>query len=222
MTYVFDIDGTLVDSFERHITVLKDAMHSCNIEIKIDGQEYINYKCDGNNNKLYLRNVLHMSDRDIVKVCKIWELNIEREEYTILDSLYSDTKCVLERISEKADIYYLSARNNSIALLNELERFGISEYPKDIIIVSPQNALTEKTEALCKLKSSHSHPVWMIGDTEVDYMAAQKSGCEVYIVHRGFRSAAFWSKFNIETQKDLYGLNYEESIDKMLKHKQES
>lgn len=206
MTYVFDIDGTLVDSFERHIMVLKDALHRCNIETVIDGQEYINYKCEGNSNKSYLRNVLHMNDRDIEEVCKIWELNIEREEYTILDSLYSDAKYVLERISGKADIYYLSARNNSKALLNELECLGIIEYPKDIIIVKPQNASAEKTEVLCKLIDSCSHPVWMIGDTEVDYMAAQKSGCEVYILHRGFRSAVFWSKFNIEIHKDLLGL----------------
>lgn len=205
MIYVFDLDGTLINSFDRHVKVLKNSMEICGIDFNIDEREYINYKKEGKNNKAYLKNILYLDDDSILRVTKKWEELIEQRPYTLLDCLYFDVMQVLDILSNKHDIYYLTARKEAVGLLQDLDRLGIAAYSKNTIIVNPKNALREKTEELYKLKSSNEAIV-MIGDTEVDYEAASKNNCNVYIVNRGFRSLEYWNRLGVTTYENLLKL----------------
>ena len=43
----------------------------------------------------------------------------------------------------------------------------------------------------------------MIGDTEIDYKAAIETGCNYYLLNRGFRNEDYWNELGIRSYKDL-------------------
>ena len=100
MNVVFDLDGTLIDSFDRHSVVLFDAFKKYGITDCdwFDEAEFRTYKRQGNATKAYLRHYSGLSDDMISDVAEFWRSHIEDEKYLQMDKLYADTVPCLEAL----------------------------------------------------------------------------------------------------------------------------
>lgn len=200
-TVFLDLDGTLLDSHQRHIVVLENALKECNIR-DCDLSNYMAYKANGNTTIDFLKKELKLNDSISEKVNEIWRFTIEEEKYLEIDAFYGDTVPFLTLIKGKGyKIVIVSARKNRDYVIKRIKASKINYLIDDIIIVSPLNAMNEKLEVLTRNKDKNSV---CIGDTEVDYEAGKKAGISTFVLNRGFRSKEFWNKKNIQSYYDLF------------------
>lgn len=205
MIYVFDLDGTIIDSTKRHYLLMERILKDHGIEVPSDfAKSYMGYKADGNSGKSYLKNILGLTPETADTIQNEWISHIEDEEYLLTDELYPDALKTLSQI--KDDVLFLTIRENGSGLKNELNRLCIDNYELRIL----QHHGDSKADVLKSL----SEECIMIGDTEIDYEAALEIGCRYYILNRGFRSAEFWDKRKVESYSDLSELSteYKENI----------
>lgn len=199
---VFDFDGTLLNSRERHVIVLKDCLRFFGIfDANLD--EYMIYKADGNSTYAFLCNKLMLSEDLADKISKRWISMIELDSYLAKDSLYMDAIDTLQYCSSIAELYLLSARSNGEELYRQVERMGLRDYFCEVICVSPRHATTEKINVLRRIK-----PCVIVGDTEVEYQAAQEVGISCYLLNRGFRSKEYFEQRGIGSNANLSQLKY--------------
>lgn len=216
MTIILDIDGTLVNSTDRHYLLLEEILHQHGIKINLDKNHYLNYKRSGENNFNYMQDKLNLDRNVALQISKEWIKYIEHEKWIKYDLLYEDTIYFLENIKRmNAKIYYLSSRHNKKNLIRELERLNLKKYADTIYIVDVKNPTEAKRKIIDKIKERNDcNDVYMIGDTEVDYYSAKESHIKYFILNRGFRSKTYFDKLRIKTYNSLLdvlgGLSNEE------------
>ena len=76
MYAILDIDGTLIDSSQRHYDVLKDALYSVNIK-EYECNDYLDFKRDGHTTFDYLSSVLDLPPITAKIVSQYWIDHIE-------------------------------------------------------------------------------------------------------------------------------------------------
>lgn len=194
---VFDFDGTLLDSRQRHVIVLNDCLRHFGVA-DVNPTEYLTYKANGNSTYSFLRKILMLPEELADKISKQWVSVIEQDVYLETDRLYADAISILQYCSNIAELYLLSARSNEAALHRQVERFGLKPYFCEVICVSPLNAVAEKTDILRRIK-----PCTIVGDTEVEYQAAQEMGIPCYLLNRGFRSKEYFAQRGITSNDNL-------------------
>lgn len=200
-TIFLDLDGTLLDSRERHIVVLENALKECNI-YDIDLSSYMSYKANGNRTIDFLKKKLELNSEVSEKIADIWRFTIEEEKYLERDVLYEDSVPFLKLIKERGyKTIIVSARKNREYIIKKIKTSAIDCLIDDIIIVSPFNATNEKFMAFIRSKDENSV---CIGDTEVDYEAGKKAEILTFMLNRGFRSKEYWDKKNIQSYCDLF------------------
>ena len=200
-TAFLDLDGTLLDSHQRHIVVLENALKECNI-YDCNLSNYMAYKANGNRTIDFLKKELKLNDNISEKVDEIWKYTIEEEKYLEIDALYGDAISFLNLIKEKGyKTVIVSARKNRDYVIKRIKKSEINYLIDDIIIVSPLNAINEKLAVLMQNKDENSI---CIGDTEIDYEAGKKAEIRTFILNRGFRSKEYWDKKNIRSYCHLF------------------
>ncbi len=175
----FDWDGTLCDSRRRHSIVLDDVLKQ--YKIKLDTSDLIEFKRNGKNNVDYLTS--KGIEQSIAEEIQFqWISNIEKEKYLDFDILYPDTIHMLEEYSMEKDIIMITARNNEKGLQDQINRFGIRKYFKNIFVVnSSKNTSHDKAKILKK-----ENVVEFIGDTISDKNAADIAGVFFRHYNNGF------------------------------------
>lgn len=203
MRYIFDLDGTLIDSSKRHINVLRDVLVDCNIPFQeCLLNEYLPYKSLGNSTTKYLTNKLNLSQEVSDSIAKKWIELIESEQYLYQDTLYDEVPEILMKLHEKKhEIIYLTARNKVTSLLAEIERLGLTKYSNKVYVVSPFNAVSEKTMIIQELQNDDD--TLIIGDTDVEYCVAKKLKLQSIILNRGFRCKEYWDKQEVISFRSL-------------------
>lgn len=203
MIYIFDLDGTLIDSKQRHQHVLDDVLCRQNINASSNIRiNYLNFKAAGHSTYDYLLHVLQLDDEIAKNINKMWVQSIENEEYLADDSLYHDTLPTLQSLSDSQhQIIFLTARKNKRGLLQELENLQIDKYAQAIYVVSPLNAEAEKLNIISNLGNNLS--VIIVGDTEIEYKIANKLGVRYIILNRGFRSKGYWDELHVPSYSSL-------------------
>lgn len=200
-TIFLDLDGTLLDSRERHIVVLENALKECNI-YDIDLSSYMSYKANGNRTIDFLKKKLELNSEVSEKIADIWRFTIEEEKYLERDVLYEDSVPFLKLIKERGyKTIIVSARKNREYIIKKIKTSAIDCLIDDIIIVSPFNATNEKFMAFIRSKDENSV---CIGDTEVDYEAGKKAEILTFMLNRGFRSKEYWEKKHIKSYCNLF------------------
>lgn len=202
---VFDLDGTLLDSRQRHTTLLGDVCAELEIPITermLEG--YLPSKLTGVNTRRYLTQFCGFSEEESKQCSTLWEERIENWEYLTQDILYPDTIEILSTLkkTDRFELILLTARKNKAMLMRQLDWLGILQIFSDVCCVSPAQAKAGKRNILKKLE----HISCMVGDTEVDYSAAIYAGCPFYALARGFRGKNYWNEQGVESHDNLRSL----------------
>lgn len=182
----FDLDGTLLDSRERHKVVMDHVLKESQCDI--DTSDYLQYKADGNNNLRWLE--MKGVDMNLAKsINQRWIDLIESNDFLKGDMLYPNALPILESLSQDNFLLLLTARNNQDNTEAQIDRLGIRQYFDKIVVVpsSKQTAIL-KSQILTNLKIEDFY-----GDTESDLEASKMANCNFYVSTRGFRSKKYWA-----------------------------
>ena len=196
-TIAFDLDGTLLDSRERHRTVMQSVLND--LGVKADLSDMLSVKSEGKSNKEYLK-TKGFDESQIQLICSHWQKIIEDNIFLQEDSLYPDSLQFLTFLKKAGyRLVLITARNNRPGLCEQIKNLGLSPLlDKIYAVASGKNTIREKAEAL-----RDSQAVLFIGDTEADRDAAQKSGIEFLAMDRGFRNKNFWERLAIKSFEDF-------------------
>ena len=198
---VFDIDGTLVDSRERHALVLRYALDKNGLAAEgFDAAAFLAFKREGGSSKDFLRHQMKLSEKYCNMVASCWVEHIEDEFFLRSDTLYPDSLYTLKKVKEEGyAVHILTARQNASAVKKQIEGFSLGGYVDDVVVVSPKNAVVHKKDALLCWKDT----ILSIGDSEVDYNAAKAAECAFFALSRGFRSQSYWKKLGVLSHEDF-------------------
>ena len=94
----------------------------------------------------------------------------------------ADTIEILEKYSKENDLILITARNNKVGLQNQIDKFGLRKYFKEIYVVNSGKNTSELKAEILKRKNA----VLMFGDTLSDKKAADIAGIEFEHFNNGF------------------------------------
>ena len=196
----FDLDGTLLDSKDRHKIVMDDVLREFGIVLESDS--LLAFKAEGHNNVDWL--LSKGVDKDVsVAIQTKWMSLIERSDYLAKDNLFDGIKDILHELSKTNELFLITARNDEKNAREQINQFGISQYFSHIKIVSSDRN-TYKAKATYLIENRIDE---MVGDSETDYYAACKAKCSFYMLNYGFRSERYWSKLGVISFSDLNQIN---------------
>ena len=204
MIYVFDLDGTLIDSKDRHFLLMRKILKEKGISVPMNFEkDFISFKVDGNSGINYLIKILDLNLQIAKDIFSEWIEHIEDDNWLKYDKLYDDSIKTCEKcVSNNQIIFFLTSRKNRQSLYVELERLRLNQYPTKVIIVDPVNAKNDKAVALRKIVIEHEKCI-MVGDSEVDFHAACQANCQYYLLNRGFRNEKFWKRQGVNSFPSL-------------------
>jgi len=194
-----DLDGTLLDSRQRHILVLIDCIRQINATTYTldDLKDFIEYKSEGNTGLSYLKNKKIPNE---TAINSLWIRRIEYKKYLRFDKLYPEVISDLEKLSNHYNLFLLTARSNKSNLIWQLPELGIEDFFCDRIVVKNMGDV-----GLNKYHAIQSVPLdFVIGDTEVDYALAKYAKCNFFPLNYGFRSAQFWEKNGLKSYNSIH------------------
>lgn len=177
----FDLDGTLLDSRERHSTVLDFILKKYNLNIETS--DLIEYKRKGKSNFDYLISK-GVSELLAKKVQNEWISIIENNKFLKGDHLYPNSIEMLEKYASNNDLILVTARKNKTHLLEQIKLLGIDKYFVSVYVVKPGNSSINDKAIILK----ENKVCLMIGDTVNDYKAACIAGVRFVHVNHGFHS----------------------------------
>ena len=192
----FDLDGTLLDSRERHKIVMKDVLKKHNISL--DVSTLVTFKSEGRTNIDWLLSN-NLDEEKSREINKEWISLIEHEDYLKKDVLYSDVLEALEILSKENDLFLITARSNKENALKQINSLVIGQYFTGISVV----ATGSETSALKAVELEKYDADFFIGDTESDYKASLIANCKFFALSCGFRSENFWRKYTDESYKNI-------------------
>lgn len=207
MTIFLDLDGTIIDSFERHFLLLREILKKYKVLKNIDKNYFFKLKRDGINNYNYLVNYLSLEENIALLIKNEWINKIENLKWLRFDKLYDDALYFLKEMKNN-NIIFLTARKNKNNLMKQLEKLDIKKYAQKTYVVNPDNPIENKSKIVEEyiFNNSNENTV-IIGDTEVEYYTACKTNIEYYILNRGFRSIDYLKNRGInKTYYDLYDI----------------
>ena len=207
MTYIFDLDGTLIDSRYRHVFLMKTILekHGIPDRGRIEDGSYFEYKANGLSGKAFLMDILTLDEQICEEILEEWVHHIEDDGLLFKDKLFSDAMSTCKKILNQVHntIFFLTARRNENGLKKELEYLGLNSFASEVVVVDPYEK--SKVTALKQIVK-RNRKAMMIGDTEVDYEAALKADIPYYMLNRGFRSEQFWNCQRVTSYPSLESL----------------
>ena len=179
-TIAFDLDGTILNSFDRHKYVLSIALKKYDVSLNLD--DYITSKRMGLNNIKYL--IKKGVDRILAdNIQTFWIKNIENYEYLKLDFIYPQALKLLNKLKENSNLVLITARNNKQTCKVQINNLKLDSYFSEIYIVdSCKNTPILKSEVLINTLAKE-----MYGDTETDMLACRIADIKFNPVFYGFR-----------------------------------
>lgn len=180
---VIDLDGTLLNSQDRHLVLLEDLLKIENI--KLDTSDYLSHKRNGMSTYNWLL-TKGIENANALKISRDWKRLIESKEYLKYDKLYDGCANFLLSLSRNFSLILVTARSNEINVKQQLEYLGINGFFESVHVVSPYDGVNCKTQIMSNLQ-----PKYIIGDTETDLVAACSVGAVFLAFSHGFRSEEF-------------------------------
>lgn len=179
----FDLDGTLLDSRNRHRFVLATVLKKYGI--LLDTSDLISFKRQGKNNIEWLESK-GLSKELAKKIQQEWIGRIEYPEYLAMDRLYDEAEKLLREYDGYKRIL-ITARSDEKAARDQIEALGLpSKF--DGIFVVPSYASTSHLKANI-LRENHA--MIFVGDTKVDAEAARLAHVKFRHIDHGFHAKEY-------------------------------
>jgi len=187
-----DLDGTLIDTSERHYRVYRDILKSFGVPINLSKEEFWRLKRNGKKTVDLLPNDV---SKDAFQL--EWIKRIENREYLKFDEMFSggfETLTQLKELGHKIILVTLRQRKDN--LFWELDRLGLNKYFDDIIVGSPLYLKTKAILIQKYSKVSTLHDSIIIGDSEIDILTGKQLRMVTIASTYGIRSPEFLKKYN--------------------------
>lgn len=183
----FDLDGTLLDSRQRHVEVLNEVLREEGV--KLDTKGYMDFKAEGRSTKEWLIQK-GVNEEESVVINNKWIARIEEDNFLAYDKLYDGIERMLSNLSETSSLYIVTARNRKENTLKQIKELGIYQYFEKVYVVESSKLTPTLKASILKGDGIDIY----YGDTESDEKAAQIAGCLFKAVLNGFRSKNYWEK----------------------------
>mgnify|MGYP006140419899 FL=1 len=178
MNLIFDLDGTLIDSRLRLYNLFQQLVPTSELTY----QDYWAFKQENASNEDILIKEFRFDAAAIKRFVVDWMGNIEAPEFLALDKNLPGMHATLAELREQANLYVCTARQNSIPLLDQLERLRLLHYFDEVMVTEQTRSKEELVRTLPSLASQD----WMIGDTGKDIQVGQMLGIKTCAVLSGF------------------------------------
>ena len=189
MNYIFDLDGTIIDSSERLYRLFQRLVP----ESSFTKEQYWNLKRKKINHETILNSFFpehNFSDFEIK-----WMKMIENPEYLEMDQNYPDTIDVLNELVKMHSLILLTARQSKNNLLAELQRLNIRDFFSLILVTE---STSTKDELLCYAEKEYFRK----GDND---LFVSDMGKDIIVGKRhGYRTIAITHGFMNSKQLSLY------------------
>lgn len=186
-----DLDGPLLDGKERHYFCYQSILKRFGFEpVGVDEYWIIKRSSAG------LCDVLEMSGAGAIydDFVVAWRMIIESPEALALDRVQEGAIDCLRHWKEKGiRLTLVTMRKNKRALDEQLELTGLRQFLDAILVCDHISGGGGKADAArCALLDNVkiSNAMW-IGDTEIDWDAAQLLGCGIILVENGLRNREY-------------------------------
>lgn len=180
MNFLFDFDGTIVDSKVRQYTLFSKLIETQ----KISFEDYWNIKRRKINQERMLTEYLNYTGAQILNFKRKWLSLIEDPDLLALDTLYPNAHQVLSKCSSIGSVYLVTARQDQNLVLEQLESFGIKKYFKDVL-VTKQIISKDSIVKKCIITSIND---FFIGDTGEDINAGKSLAIKTIAITHGVLS----------------------------------
>lgn len=208
MNIIFDLDGTLINPFERQYQIHLLLSKKYNL-YPLPYREYVNIKRKLIPELFYAKNMQALIKN---KYLKERELLLENFTLLKLDKIYPHVEATLSMLKSKHTLFLVTVRRRRDTLMQQLKFLGLSKYFSKIVS-PPLSLLNKKPEELKQflldslLKKHAKDKFIIIGDTEADILAGKKSNMQTIAVCNGLRTEKYLKSFSpdyiIESIKDV-------------------
>lgn len=177
----FDFDGTLISIEKRDYTVYCQILRKYNLKI-LDFETYWSLRRE----KEPIINILKINNQfenDFLDVFIKERIKlIESKELLALDTLFSYSINILQKVQCNYNCYLVTSRNMKKETIEQIEQLDLNKYFSKVII-------TEQN----KLEGYRQVPnlILIVGDTENDIIPANILGIKSFAVTSGIRSSKF-------------------------------
>lgn len=183
MTYIFDLDGTLIDSSERMYRLFCYLVPQC----RLSKEEYWNFKRDKVNHEKLLS--MLYTEIDFEDFNERWMSLIENKEYIDLDKNYPDAVSTLEELKKENKLYLLTARQSKEMLMYELGRLRLNVY-FDAVFTTENRKSKEclLKECITKIPDFLSENTIFVSDMGKDIILGNRMHYHTIGITHGFMS----------------------------------
>lgn len=190
---IFDLDGTLIDTQDRHYLVYKTIINELGgTPLPKSKHWQLKRNKASTSQLLTLNRVNPRLSGDYNK--RFLEL-IEQPEYLKFDSLIPGVGSCLHVLSQKYRLSLVTLRRHAISTHHQLHLLDLDHYFQDIKITpsgqNPLNSKIQATRSIIKVKQCI-----FIGDTEVDIQTAQALNCKSIALTSGIRNSVYLKNFH--------------------------
>jgi phosphoglycolate phosphatase-like HAD superfamily hydrolase len=191
-----DLDGPLLNGKQRHYFCYKSILLNKGF-IPLNINDYWNLK----RSKISLRILLEMSNAQEIynDFIKDWLVSIESPSALTLDRVqYGAFKCLRIWKELSLNINLVTLRKNFSNLDKQLICTGLKPYLNSIIICNHEEGAVGKANKVYNHFSSNDladNSLW-IGDTEIDFNAANLLGCKCILLTNGLRTKSYLKSLN--------------------------
>lgn len=179
MNIVFDLDGTLIDSKMRLYKLFQYLVPSSQFSY----DQYWELKQNKISNEMILLSKLGYDQKNIERFVKEWMDLIESQEFLALDKSFPGLHAALASLKDQADLYICTSRQFRQPVLEQMEKFHLLPFFKQIMITEQMHA---KETLITNLVTDLSDQDWMVGDTGHDIHVGKTLNMKTCGVLSGF------------------------------------
>lgn len=189
MKIFFDLDGTLIDVSEKYYRIYSDFALLKKIEY-LTKEEYWSMKRAKKSNLDIFKN------NDLAEEFKIFFTErIESPTYLNLDIIFPFTIEVLESLQANHQLSLMTLRHNRKEMEEEIKRFEILPYFKEILSAAPPPFVGNNFEIKAEILSKKVNPEdTIVGDSKADIESGKRLGIRTIGVLSGVSNSDIMKK----------------------------
>jgi len=171
ITIYLDIDGTILDTQDRHYEVYKDIMKNSPQSI-LSPEAYWSLKRAG----FSVFEILEQTGNEehTEEFVEEWMKRIETDEYLEHDIPFPKIYKIMDILAQEYRIVGVSGRKNRKSLIQQLNELDLDRYfDKVLSAPSGEEPSRVKAELIRKDESFDDENSWIVGDTEADIEAGK-------------------------------------------------